>query len=121
MMKLENKNPKERRRRVKRLLRGFERRDGVQYLHSDTQGGKLYTTLAALDQLREHDPGTMGNMLVRLDELGTKMKSVQKRLTKAEKEILELGGFQLEQARLVERLAGKWGQKGAERGHLEHE
>lgn len=121
LMQLKNKAPKERRRHVKRILRRLERRDGVQYLHADTPGGKLYTTLAAIDQLRAHDPGSIGRMRVDIDGLGTEMKRVRKRLSKAEKDIENLGGLQLESVTLLNKAIQGWGQKGAQRGHSRQE
>lgn len=121
LMGLTNKAPKERRRHVKRVIRRLERRDGVAYLHADSPGGKLYVSLSALEQLIPWSPATLTKMRGDLDSLATTVKTVQKRLTRAEKDICELGGDQLESARLVDRLLNKWGQKGAERGHPQQE
>jgi hypothetical protein len=121
LMQLKNRGAKERRRHVKRLIRRLERRDAASYLHADTPGGKLYVTLAALEQLIPWDRGTLAKMRGDLDELGTRVKRVEKRVTVTEKDIVRMGEFQKRAAELLADVANWRGQKGAKRGQPLHE
>lgn len=117
LMQLKNRGAKERRRHVKRLIRRLEKRDGATYLHADTPGGKLYVTLAALEQLMPWDRGTLSKMRGDLDELGTRVTRVERRVTITEKDISKLSDFQRRAAELLADVASwqvpKGGRKGA--------
>ena len=62
MLDLETDDKRERRRIVRRMFRRLEQRDGVQYLHRDSNGGWLRVSIEKIEQLLPWEPGTMSGI-----------------------------------------------------------
>lgn len=62
LMGVKHEDPRERRRVVRRMFRRLEKRDGVQYLHRDSNGGWLRVSVERIEQLLPWEPGTVSGI-----------------------------------------------------------
>jgi len=103
----------EARRRIRRLIRRLERRDGTTYLRQFGEGenAPLFVAVSALEQLMPWDPGTLTAMRSTIDTLGVRMRRVERRVTRSEKDIQRIQDWSKRFAGMVEELRQLLGPK----------
>lgn len=116
LMKLTHANARERRRYVRRLLRRLEERDRTRYLHRDSERGKLYITLSALEQIMPWDPGTFGKLRSDVDAHAMRIRRVEHRVKKHDRSIEKLHDWSRRSAELLTEIATFQGPKGTTKG-----
>ena len=88
-------NRAEARRRVWRLIRRLEARDGTRYLRrfGSARNSPLHVSVAALEQLMPWDPGTLTAMREQMNGLGMRVKRVERRVGHNETNIKKIADW----------------------------
>lgn len=118
LLKLEG-TPRERRRRVRRLIQRLERRDGTSYTKRFGEGsGKLFVSIGALEQLMPWSPGTLTAVREDIDGIGVKVRRLSRRVDGHDREIEHLQEVQRRSAELLAFISSGVGPKGTKKGPL---
>lgn len=107
LLKLKHRDRRRRREAVQRLLARLEERDGTRYLRRFGPGrGKLWVSIAALEQLMPWDPGTLTAIRGDVDAHGTRITRLERRVDRHQIDIVKLREASKKAAEALTLLAG---------------